>query len=202
MADITPITRAQVNLPEDAFVMAAFGNVYKINEDLLAAWSNILKQAPRAVLWLMDDNEKTTAELKRKLQQIGVAMHQVQFSTRTSYQEYLARLQVADVFLDSYPYNCGSTTHDVLNCNLPIVTLSGKTMVSRMGRSMLSALGLHELIANNFSEYVDITLKIVNDAEYQKELVKSVKSSMARKQKNPKLLTASLENELLIRMNK
>jgi predicted O-linked N-acetylglucosamine transferase (SPINDLY family) len=126
----------------------------------------------------------------------------VQFSPRTSYQDYLARLQVADVFLDSYPYNCGSTTHDVLNCSLPMVTLSGKTMVSRMGRSMLSALGLHELIANNFSEYVDITLKIVNDAEYQKELVKSVKSSMARKQKNPKLLTASLENELLIRINK
>jgi predicted O-linked N-acetylglucosamine transferase (SPINDLY family) len=196
MADITPITRAQVGLPEDAFVMAAFGNVYKINEDLLAAWANILKQAPHAVLWLMDDNEKTTAELKRKLKQIGVAAHQVQFSPRTSYQEYLARLQVADVFLDSYPYNCGSTTHDVLNCSLPMVTLSGKTMVSRMGRSMLSALGLQELIANSFSEYVDITLKIAKDSDYQKELVKSVKSSMLRKQKNPKLLTASLENQI------
>ncbi len=196
MADITPITRAQVGLPEDAFVMAAFGNVYKINEDLLGAWANILKQAPRAVLWLMDDNEKTTAELKRKLKQIGVAAHQVQFSPRTSYQEYLARLHVADVFLDSYPYNCGSTTHDVLNCSLPMVTLSGKTMVSRMGRSMLSSLGLQELIANSFSEYVDITLKIAKDSDYQKELVKSVKSSMLRKQKNPKLLTASLENQI------
>jgi predicted O-linked N-acetylglucosamine transferase (SPINDLY family) len=77
-----------------------------------------------------------------------------------------------------------------------MVTLSGKTMVSRMGRSMLSALGLQELIANSFSEYVDITLKIAKDSDYQKELVKSVKSSMLRKQKNPKLLTASLENQI------
>jgi predicted O-linked N-acetylglucosamine transferase (SPINDLY family) len=114
----------------------------------------------------------------------------------------LARLQVADVFLDSYPYNCGSTTHDVLNCSLPMVTLSGKTMVSRMGRSMLSALGLQELIANSFSEYVDITLKIANDADYQKELVKSVKSSMLRKQKNPKLLTTSLENQIQLFIQK
>jgi predicted O-linked N-acetylglucosamine transferase (SPINDLY family) len=108
---------------------------------------------------------------------------------------------VADVFLDSYPYNCGSTTHDVLNCNLPMVTLSGRTMVSRMGRSMLSTLGLQELIANNFSEYVDITLKIACETEYQKELVKIVKNGMQRKQKNPKLLTKDFEIQLAIRVN-
>lgn len=200
MADITPITRDQVGLQQDAFVMAAFGNVYKINEDLLAAWASILKQAPHAVLWLMDDNEKTTAELKRKLKQLGAAANQVQFSPRTSYQEYLARLQVADVFLDSYPYNCGSTTHDVLNCNLPMVTLSGKTMVSRMGRSMLSALGMHELIAGNFNEYIEITVKISSNPEYQKELTRSLRSSMLMKQKKPALLTKEFENQISIKV--
>ncbi len=190
------LSRASLNLPKDAFLMAAFGNVYKLNEELLDAWVAILRQSERAVLWLMDDNHFTTEQLKIKLTCYGIPEARVVFSPRTNYADYLSRLKLADVFLDSYPYNCGSTTRDVLNCGVPIITLRGKTMVSRMGASMLTSLGMEELITNDFEEYVRLTVKISNEPSYQTELSKSIVTNMRRKQKSPQLLTASLEKNL------
>jgi predicted O-linked N-acetylglucosamine transferase (SPINDLY family) len=192
------LSRESLQLPQDAFLMAAFGNVYKLNEDLLDAWIAILRQSDRAVLWLMDDNHFTTEQLKIKISCYGIEEGRVVFSPRSNYTEYLARLKLADLFLDSYPYNCGSTTRDVLNCGVPIVTLRGKTMVSRMGASMLTALGMEELITNDFDEYVQLAVKISNDNSYQADLSKSIVTNMRRKQKSPKLLTASLEKNLRI----
>jgi predicted O-linked N-acetylglucosamine transferase (SPINDLY family) len=196
---VPQLTRSQLALPTEAFVMAAFGNVYKINQELLEAWVEILNQTTNSVLWLMDDNAFTTAQLKRKFKSYGIPEGRVVFSPRSSYNEYLGRLKVADIFLDSHPYNCGSTTHDVLNCGLPIVTLRGKTMVSRMGASMLNSLGLNELITDDFQQYINLVVKISKDKTYQIELAKSVSSSMLRKQNNPHLLTASFERELIAR---
>jgi predicted O-linked N-acetylglucosamine transferase (SPINDLY family) len=177
--------------------MAAFGNVYKLNEELLETWIQILRQSENSVLWLMDDNQFTTDQLKLKINSYGIREGRVVFSARSNYTEYLSRLKLADVFLDSYPYNCGSTTRDVLNCGVPIVTLRGKTMVSRMGASMLTALGMDELITNNFDEYVQLVVEISKNKNYQNELAKSITTSMQRKQKSPKLLTASLEKNLV-----
>ncbi len=198
-AEVLPqsLPREELGFDAETFVMAAFGNVYKINQELLEAWIEMLKRAPNSVLWLMDDNHYTTEQLKKKFKSYGVAENRVVFSPRCHYNEYLSRLKAADVFLDSYPYNCGSTTHDVLNCGLPIVSLRGKTMVARMGASMLNALGLNELITDNFESYIQVVTKIAADKSYQRELANSITSSMQRKQNNPHLLTASFERELL-----
>jgi predicted O-linked N-acetylglucosamine transferase (SPINDLY family) len=193
---VATASREALGLPADAFVMAAFGNVYKINEQLLSSWVELLRRSSNTVLWLMDDNAYTTEQLKNKFRTYGIPDERVVFSPRANYGEYLSRLKAADLFLDSYPYNCGSTTHDVFNCGLPMVTLRGQTMVSRMGASMLDAVGLNELISDSHEAYVALILKIAGNKTYRNELAASLVSSVKRKQTNAHLLTASFEREL------
>jgi predicted O-linked N-acetylglucosamine transferase (SPINDLY family) len=154
--DETPVRdakRSEFDLPEDAFVMAAFGNVYKITPEMFATWMDILKEIPRAVLWLIDDNATTTANLKAHALKASADVERILFTPRASHEEYRAKLNLADVFLDTFPYNCGSTTNDVINAGVPLVTMSGKTMVSRMGGSVLSMFKGQDNLALNFDQY-------------------------------------------------
>jgi predicted O-linked N-acetylglucosamine transferase (SPINDLY family) len=166
--DETPVreaSRAEFGLPEDAFVMAAFGNVYKITEEMFNVWLNILKEAPNSVLWLMDDNKATTHQLKTYAQQKGADLNRIIFTGRAAHAEYLAKLRMADVFLDNFPYNCGSTTRDVIAAGVPIVTMSGKTLVSRMGGSILTKMELKELICEDSLNYKLICVLLSNNRE-------------------------------------
>ena len=145
---------------EGAFVMAAFGNVYKINELLFAAWMDILKKIPNAVLWMIDDNPVTCINLIRHAREFGVSEERIKLSPRVSPHTFREQLKLADVFLDTYPYNCGATSNDVIAAGIPMVTCSGKTMVSRMGGSILSSLGMGHLITQNLEEYVAKVIQI------------------------------------------
>ncbi len=154
--ETTPVReakRSEFGLPEDAWVMAAFGNSYKINPELFDRWLAILERLPHAVLWLIDDNPAATKNLRDYASRAGADLSRLIFSPRSSYAEYRASLHLADVFLDTYPYNCGSTTNDVIQARVPIVTVGGDTMVSRMGTSVLRALNLPELIASDLNDY-------------------------------------------------
>jgi predicted O-linked N-acetylglucosamine transferase (SPINDLY family) len=156
--DETPVreaTRAEFGLPEDAFVMAAFGNVYKITPEMFATWMEILKEIPRAVLWLIDDNPTTTANLKSHAKNTKVDLERIIFTPRSAHSEYKAKLKIANIFLDNFPYNCGSTTNDAVNAGLPLISKSGKTLVSRMGKSVLVSVGVPELTVNTNEEYIE-----------------------------------------------
>lgn len=161
--DDTPIReakRSEFDLPEDAFVMAAFGNVYKITPEMFATWMDILKEIPKAVLWLIDDNATTTANLRAHALKAGADVDRILFTPRASHEEYRAKLKMADVFLDTFPYNCGSTTNDVINAGVPLVTMSGRTMVSRMGGSLLCAFeNISKYKATSLLDYKDIVLE-------------------------------------------
>ena len=147
------------------------------------------------MLWLLDDNPATTRELKRQARMRRVDPQRIIFTPRATLAEYLARMKLVDLFLDSFPYNCGSTTRDVLNAGVPIVTLSGKTMVSRMTGSMLNALGLHELITTNPTQYTQLTIQLATHAEFQKQI--KDKLNQAPQPTTRKLsLTRSLEKHL------
>jgi predicted O-linked N-acetylglucosamine transferase (SPINDLY family) len=154
------MTRQECGLPEDAFVMASFGNVYKINETLFTTWLELLQEKPDSVLWLIDDNSQTTHNLRAYAAQAGVDASRIIFSPRTGYDDYRAKLRLIDVFLDTFPYNCGSTANDVIEAGIPMVTCSGKTLVSRMGGSILSALGQSHLIANSLPQYKQLVLAL------------------------------------------
>ena len=161
--DDTPVreaTRAEFGLPEDAFVMAAFGNVYKITPEMFATWMEILKEIQRAVLWLVDDNPTTTANIKKHAFAAKTDLNRIIFTARSAHSEYKAKLKLADVFLDNFPYNCGSTTNDVIQAGVPLVTMSGQTMVSRMGGSILSSIDSTNFISKTYFDYQELVKEI------------------------------------------
>lgn len=183
--DDTPVreaTRAEFGLPEDAFVMAAFGNVYKITPEMFATWMEVLKEIPRAVLWLIDDNPTTTKNLRRQAQIHNADLNRISFTPRSSHKEYKEKLSIANVFLDTYPYNCGSTTNDVIQSGIPLVTKYGKSMVSRMGKSILESIGEASLASNESSVYLSNLLeismgkkyKLANPKKFNNELTSSI----------------------------
>jgi predicted O-linked N-acetylglucosamine transferase (SPINDLY family) len=157
--DAPVLTRQQLGLPEDAFVMASFGNTYKITPEMFATWMRLLHRLPNAVLWLIDDNEASTANLSARAAEAGVDVSRIHFSPRTTHSEFCGRLKLADVFLDTYPYNCGSTSNDVINAGIELVTMSGRTLVSRMGLSLLKTQKKYISINKSLKSY---ELKIIN----------------------------------------
>jgi predicted O-linked N-acetylglucosamine transferase (SPINDLY family) len=151
--DAAPIecrfTRADCGLPQDAFVMASWGNVYKLNPGLFKLWMSLLKEIDHAVLWLVDDNPTTTGNILRWAQSQGVNPERIVFHKRSVFSEYQQKLSLADVFLDTFPYNCGSTARDVIKAGVPLLTHPGRSMISRMGASVNMAMGLSHLVAED-----------------------------------------------------
>jgi len=175
--DETPVRgalRSEFGLSSEAFVMAAFGNAYKITPEMFATWMQLLKEIPRAVLWIIDDNPTTTANLKAHAVAANADLNRIQFTPRTTHIEYKAKLRLADVFLDTFPYNCGSTTNDVVQAGVPIVTMRGRTLVSRMGGSILESLGLGQLVSSSHLEYKTKVISLADNqnADFQNLKVK------------------------------
>jgi predicted O-linked N-acetylglucosamine transferase (SPINDLY family) len=161
--DETPLrqaSRSEFGLSEESFVMAAFGNVYKITPEVFETWMDLLKEIPHSVLWIVDDNPTTTSNLKSHASSHKADLRRILFSPRAAHIEYKAKLKLADVFLDTFPYNCGSTTNDVIQAGVPIVSISGKTLVSRMGGSILQTTNNQDLICNNPTQYKEKVISI------------------------------------------
>jgi predicted O-linked N-acetylglucosamine transferase (SPINDLY family) len=150
--DPTP-TRAEIGLPDDKFIFATFNNSYKLNDTMFTCWMNILKRVPNSILWIIDDNEWATKNLKAFAVSQEVQEDRLLFTPRVLTSQYLARMPLADMFLDNHPYNAGSTATDILWMGTPMVTLAGATFVSRMAGSMLHFSGLDELITHSHAEY-------------------------------------------------
>lgn len=157
------VRRTELGLPEDAFLMGAFGNVYKITPEIFKVWMRLLKEIPDSVLWLIDDNPTTTDNLKNHAKMENIDLSRLHFSTRTGHKEFCARLKLCDVYLDTYPYNCGSTSNDVVRARVPLVSRYGKTMVSRMGYSII---GSSELISQDFESYHNNVMNIKNGLKH------------------------------------
>ncbi len=154
------VTREEAGLPAQGFVMAAFGNVYKITPDMFASWMRILRRIDDAVLWLIDDNTVTTRNLRAAAVAHGVDPARLVFAPRCDHRQFCAQLRLADVYLDTYPYNCGSTSNDVVNAGVPLVSRYGQTLVSRMGLSILTELGQADLAVPSFAAYEDKVLEV------------------------------------------
>jgi len=159
--------RADYNLPENSFVYCSFNHNYKYTPEMFSAWMRILKHVPRSVLWLLADNEWAQENLTRFALKSGIKKERLIFAQRVLPADYLARYQLADLFLDSYPFNGGTTANDALFMGLPLLTLSGRTFASRYAGSLLKNLNLPELIARNLKEYEE---KAVRFAKHHTEL--------------------------------
>ncbi|WP_082536847.1 MULTISPECIES: hypothetical protein [unclassified Roseateles] len=156
----TPPTRTQAGLPEDGFVFCAFNNNHKMSEQVWRCWMRVLRQVPGSVLWLLADNPFAQANLTRVAVEEGIAPERLVFAGRAQPADYLARFTLADLFLDTFPYNAGTTASDCLWMGTPILTRSGKTYISRMAGSLLTAVGLPDLITTTLDEYEQRAVQI------------------------------------------
>lgn len=153
-------TRAQYGLPEDAFVFCSFNNNHKMNGEMFGAWMRILREVPGSVLWLLADNEWAKANLQREARDGGVDPARLIFAPRVAPPDYLARFQLPDLVLDTFPYNAGTTASDCLWMGTPILTRSGRSYISRMCGSLLTAVGLPDLITFSLEEYIQRAIQI------------------------------------------
>lgn len=153
-------SRADNNLPEDAFVFCVFNNNYKFTPELFAAWMQILKRTPGSVLWLLEDNEWARENLTKTAKKHGIKKDRLVFASRVAPADYLARYQLADLFLDTFPFNGGTTANDALFMGLPLLTMSGRTFASRMAGSLLTNLKLPELITSSLNEYEEKAIRL------------------------------------------
>ena len=189
-------TRHDLGLPEDAWVLCCFNNVYKFNPTLFGVWMRVLEQIEDAVLWVLDDNDSATAQIQQHVISHGISPDRVVFAKRTSHANYRARLQLADLYVDTTPYNAGSTARDVLDAGLPMVTLSGNTVVSRMAGSLLHALGMDDLIAHDVPTYEAKILALAQDRARLASLRHTLLQSTDQRRTSSARLAASLEAQL------
>ena len=191
-------TRKECGLPEDAFVFATFNNAYKLNPVMWDCWMRILRQVPESILWVVDDNEWATEHLRAAASAQGIDAARLVFNARTSHADFLGRLPLADLFLDNHPYNAGSTASDALWMGLPLLTLSGKSFVSRMGGSLLTAAGVPELITCNLPDYESKAIYLAKNRQALGELREKI--NRARHESNAfdmKLLARQIESMYL-----
>ena len=158
-----PPTRKSLGLPASGFVFCSFNNNYKFTPQVFATWMNILRRVPDSVLWLLSDNPWAEANLKNAAQQQGVDEDRLIFAKRAAPPDYLARYQLADLFLDTFPFNAGTTANDALWMGLPILTLSGRCFASRMAGALLSAAKLSDLITHDIMDYEDKAVALAAD---------------------------------------
>jgi predicted O-linked N-acetylglucosamine transferase (SPINDLY family) len=168
-ADRTP-TRAECGLPAEGVVFCSFNNNYKITPDMFRCWLRILRQVPGSVLWLLADNEWARDNLCQEALAAGVEPARLVFAPRARYDEYLARYRVADLFLDTFPFNGGTTANDVLWMGLPLVTLSGETFASRMAGALLTAAGLPQLITTDLETYERVAVNLAHNTVQRQAL--------------------------------
>lgn len=162
IADERP-TRETAGLPNGAFVFASFNNSFKIAPDVFAVWMRLLRENNRAVLWLLEYNATAMNNLKREAQAAGVDPARLVFAKPVPHAEHLARLPLADLFLDTLPYNAHTTASDALWAGLPVLTAVGTTFAGRVGASLLYAAGLPELVTDSLDAYGALALRLSED---------------------------------------
>jgi predicted O-linked N-acetylglucosamine transferase (SPINDLY family) len=176
IAERTP-SRTEAGLPETGLVFCSFNNLYKITPEMFSIWMQLLSAVEGSVLWLSQANPAAIRNLRREAQAQGVAQERILFAPFVgAAAEHLARLRLADLFLDTLPYNAHATACDALWAGVPLLTLQGASFAGRVGASLLSAVGLPELIAQSPSEYEAVALKLARDAS----ALASVKQKLTR----------------------
>jgi protein O-GlcNAc transferase len=161
----TAAERARWGLPQEALVFCCFNANYKITPQLFDRWCALLHQIDDAVLWLFVTNPKARQNLLDEAQRRGIGAERLFWATGLPLGEHLARIQAADLFLDTMPVNAHTTASDALWAGVPVLTVLGDAFVSRVAASLLAAAGLPELIAQDLDGYQQIALQLARDRD-------------------------------------
>ncbi len=155
--------REELGLPAAGFVFCCFNDNYKILPAVFACWMRVLGRVEGSVLWLLEDNETAARNLRAEAARAGLDPGRLVFAPRRPLQEHLRRHLSAGLFLDTAPYNAHTTASDALWAGLPVLTCPGETFASRVAASLLTAVGLPELIARTPQEYEDLAVALATD---------------------------------------
>jgi predicted O-linked N-acetylglucosamine transferase (SPINDLY family) len=194
LPDIT-FTRQDLGLPKEGFVFCCFNNTYKITPTSFDSWGRILEKVNDSVLLIYADNDTAQINLTKEITARGINPKRLIFGKRLSKSEYLARYQVADLFLDTRPYNAGTTASDALRMGLPVLTCAGNSFASRMGTSIVSAFNLPELITTTQEQYESLAIELATHPEKLKIIKDKLASNLSTAPLyNTKLFTKNLES--------
>ena len=168
--------REEYGLPAGGLVFCSFNHDYKINPPVFDIWMRLLKKVPGSVLWLMKLNEAAERNLRNEALVRGISPERIIFATRVPrVEEHLARYRMADLFLDTTPYNAHTTTSDALRAGLPVVTCRSESFAGRVASGLLAAVGLPELITDGLEEYEALVLQLAQDSS----LLQTVRRKLA-----------------------
>ncbi|HYM18368.1 MAG TPA: tetratricopeptide repeat protein [Micropepsaceae bacterium] len=157
-------SRREAGLAEDAFVFASFNNSYKFTPESFDIWMRVLTRVPESVLWLSTLNAAATRNLQREAKNRGIDPRRLIFAPFVAKPEdHLARLKLADLFLDTLPYNAHATALDALWAGVPVVTCPGASFAARVSASLLQVVGMPELIAGSALDYERIVMTLAQD---------------------------------------
>jgi protein O-GlcNAc transferase len=170
-------TRAEHGLPERGFVFCNFNQSYKLMPAAFGAWMRLLKEVEGSVLWMLDMNTAVAGNLRREAVGHGVDPERLIFAKHIPIAKHLARLSLADLFLDSLPYNAHTTASDSLWAGVPLITCRGTAFPGRVAASLLQAVGLPDLVTETAEDYHTLALKLAREpallASYRRQLAQN-----------------------------
>ena len=168
-----PPSRGAAGLPEQGLVLASFNRFNKINRAIFGCWMRILAAVPDSILWLPGGEDEAAANLRREAKRCGIDDRRLIIAARLpSYEDHLARLALADLFLDTAPYNAHASASDALWAGVPVITLRGESFAGRVAASLLSAVGLKELVVTDIASYEALALDLARDATRRSALAR------------------------------
>jgi predicted O-linked N-acetylglucosamine transferase (SPINDLY family) len=191
-------SRAQLGLPDKGFVFCCFNNNYKITPTTFDSWVRILKQVTGSVLWLFEDNATAAINLRKEACSRGLDPKRLVFAKKMPLPDHLARHKLADLFIDTLPYNAHTTATDSLWMGLPLLTLAGEAFASRVAASLLKAIELPELITYSEPAYEAMAVELAtNNVKLQALKTKLVANKLTTALFDTKLFTRHLEGAYL-----
>jgi predicted O-linked N-acetylglucosamine transferase (SPINDLY family) len=165
-----PCARAGEGLPETAFVFCCFNKAYKITPAVFDIWMRILGRVEGSVLWLLEDNPRAVENLRKEAMRRGISVERLIFARSLPVDEHLARHRLADLFLDTFPYNAHTTASDALWAGLLVLTRMGESFASRVAASLLHAVDMPELVTSTEAEFEELAVELAQDAERRQAL--------------------------------
>jgi predicted O-linked N-acetylglucosamine transferase (SPINDLY family) len=172
------MSREEHGLPSKGIVFCCFNNNYKISSNEFDIWMRLLSKIEESVLWLKINNNSARENIQVAAKKRGIDPERIIFSDRLSMEEHLARHSLADIFLDTFNFNAHTTACDALWAGLPIVTKIGKSFAARVAGSLLTAVGMTELITNSELEYEELILKLASKPKELKKIKQKLNKNL------------------------
>ena len=177
---IVEANRSKLGIDEGVFIYGALNNTYKLNLETISAWSHVLLAVANSVLLIYSDSDNFDDQVISYLTQHGIHQSRIYFFRRDTKRGFLAALATIDLFLDTFPYNGGTTVSDSLFVGTPVVTRFGSSFSSRMALSLLTHLGLEEFACDSFDRYIDLAIAYANDASLRTKTLSKLRDNRSK----------------------